>query len=181
MNTPWAAELIAFWFDELDTKYWFAQNDGVDAEIGARFGGLWETQRAHPAEDFLSDPATARAAVLLFDQVPRNMFRDDPRAFATDPLARTIATTAIEAEWDEGLSLHQRQFLYMPLMHSEDIGDQQRSLALFAGLGDPQITDFARKHFETVERFGRFPHRNAVLGRDSTPEEVAAVEAGAHW
>ncbi|TXC73665.1 DUF924 domain-containing protein [Sphingorhabdus soli] len=179
--SDWPATLLTYWFDELDRQYWFAGNDGVDAEIGARFGGLWEAQRSHPVVDFLNDPETARAAVLLFDQVPRNMFRDDPRAFATDPLARAIATAAVEAGWEQGLSLYERQFLYMPLMHSEDIGDQQRSLALFSGLGDPQITDYARKHYETIERFGRFPHRNAVLGRDSTPEEIAAIAAGAHW
>lgn len=177
----WAAQLLAYWFEELDRQYWFARNDGVDAEIGARFGGAWEPQRARPAEDFLTDPETARAAVILFDQVPRNMFRDDPRAFATDPLARAIATHAIEAEWDEGLSTAERQFLYMPLMHSEDLGDQQRSLSLFAGLGDPGIMTFSQGHYDTIARFGRFPHRNAVLGRDSTPEEIAAIEAGAHW
>jgi len=179
--SDWSAALLAYWFDELAPAQWWKKDVAIDAEIGARFGGLWEAQRSHPAIDFLTDPETARAAVLLFDQVPRNMFRDDPRAYATDPLARAIATQAIEAEWDEGLSLHERQFLYMPLMHSEDLGDQQRSLALFAGLGDPEITDFARKHYEAIERFGRFPHRNAVLGRDSTPEEIAAIAAGAHW
>ena len=179
--SDWPTELLAYWFGELDPAQWWQKNAAVDAEIGARFGGLWEAQRTHPAEDFLTEPATARAAVLLFDQVPRNMFRDDARAYATDPRARAIATAAIEAGWDEGLSLHERQFLYMPFMHSEDLGDQQRSLALFAGLGDPEIGEFARKHYETVERFGRFPHRNAVLGRDSTPEEIAAIAAGAHW
>ncbi len=176
----WQSDILAYWFDQLDRKYWFARNDGVDAEIGARFGGLWDAERQHPLEDFLTDPETARAAVILFDQVPRNMFRDDPRAYATDPLARAIATQAIEAEWDEGLSTAERQFLYMPLMHSEEFGDQQRSLALFAGLGDPGIMKFAQSHYDTIARFGRFPHRNAVLGRDSTPEELAAIAAGAH-
>lgn len=178
---PWADDILSFWFDELDSAYWFARNDGVDAEIGAKFGGLWETGRAHPVDDFLTDLATARAAVILFDQVPRNMFRDDPRAFVTDPLAGAIATAAVEAEWDEGLTVAERQFLYMPFMHSEELGDQQRSLALFAGLGDPDILKFAQDHYATIERFGRFPHRNEVLGRTSTAEEIAAIAAGAHW
>ena len=124
---------------------------------------------------------TARAAVLLFDQLPRNMHRDSARAFASDPLARAIAKGAIARGWHRGLGKHEKQFLFMPLMHSEAIADQRRSLRLFTALGDMAITRFARAHAGMVVRFGRFPHRNAVLLRKSTPAELRAIAAGNHW
>ena len=119
--------------------------------------------------------------MLLFDQCPRNLFRNSPRAFAFDPLARAICKGALAKGWDRGLGLHERQFLYMPLMHSEDIADQRRSLALFTELGNSFIAGFARAHYDMIARFGRFPHRNAVLGRKSSAAEERAVAAGHAW
>ena len=119
--------------------------------------------------------------MLLFDQLPRNIHRDSAKAFACDPLARAIAKGAVARGWHRRLGKHEKQFLYMPLMHSEAIADQRLSLRLFTGLGDMSIASFARAHARMVMRFGRFPHRNAVLARKSTASELRAIAAGNHW
>lgn len=178
---PWAADLLHFWFHELCPADWFRPDPGVDGRLRRRFGGWLAALSSCPARAFLTDPATARAAVLLFDQVPRNIHRGSPLAFATDPLARTIAHAALAFGWDRALDRAERQFLAMPLMHSEAIADQLASLAFYAALGDPRAFAFARAHHRMIARFGRFPHRNAVLGRSSTPAERSAVEAGFAW
>lgn len=128
----------------------------------------------------MSDGDTVRAAILLFDQVPRNIYRDSARAFAYDPLALTLSKEAIARGMDEGLPNAQRQFVAMPLMHSEDLADQEASVAYF-GEHLPDNLSFARSHHEMIERFGRFPHRNAALGRDTTPEEQRAIDEGFSW
>jgi uncharacterized protein (DUF924 family) len=178
---PWAADLLRFWFHELRPEQWFGRSDEVDAALRRRFAREIGMLGGRPARDFLADALTARAAILLFDQVPRNIFRGDARAFATDALARGIARGMLARRWDAGLGKHQRQFLYMPLMHSEAIADQRLSLRLFTGLGDSSITRFARAHYRMIARFGRFPHRNAQLGRQSTPAELRAIAAGNAW
>lgn len=178
---PWAVDLLHFWFHTLDAKQWFARSDTVDAALRQRFGRLLVALGRRPAREFLSDPLTARAAVLLFDQCPRNLRRGRADAFAFDPLARAIAKGAIARGWDKGLALHERQFLYMPLMHSESADDQISSLRLYARLGNAFILGFARDHAAMVRRFGRFPHRNAVLGRASTAAELHAVASGHAW
>ena len=177
----WAAELLHFWFHELRPRDWFAPDARVDAALRRRFARALESLRNRPAHEFLTDPANALAAVLLFDQLPRNLFRGTPRAFASDPLARAIARGALDRGWDRALTPPERQFLAMPLMHSERIADQRRSLAYFTRLGRRYGAPFARAHYRMIARFGRFPHRNAVLGRRSTPAEIAAVEAGNRW
>lgn len=177
----WAAELLHFWFHHMPQRQWFARDDALDAALRRRFGVELAALRKRPAREFLRDKATARAAVLLFDQLPRNLHRDSARAFACDPLARAIAKGAIARGWHRGLGKHEKQFLYMPLMHSEAISDQRLSLHLFTALGDMSITRFASAHSRMVVRFGRFPHRNAVLGRKSTQAELRAVAAGNHW
>ena len=177
----WAAELLHFWFHRLCADQWFGRSDSVDAALRRRFGRELAALQRRPSSEFLRDPETARAAVLLFDQLPRNLHRASPLAFATDPLARDICKGAIARGWDRGLGKHERQFLYMPLMHSESIADQRLSLRMFTGLGDSSITTFARMHYRMVARFGRFPHRNAELGRASTPAELRAIAAGNSW
>jgi uncharacterized protein (DUF924 family) len=178
---PWAAELLQFWFHELRPAQRFARSDAVDEALRRRFTADLAALGNLPARAFLCDPLTARAAVLLFDQVPRNLYRDDARAFAADPLARAIAKRAIAQGWHRPLGKYQRQFLYMPLMHSEAIADQRLSLRLFTALGDNFITGFARAHYRMVARFGRFPHRNRELGRKSTPAELSAIAQGNSW
>ena len=177
----WAAELLHFWFHKLGSRVWFAPDPQVDGELRRRFGRELTRLAARPAHEFLTDPATALAAVLLFDQLPRNIHRNSPRAFACDPLARAIAKGALDRGWDRSLSLPQRQFLAMPLMHSEDIADQRRSLAVFTALGQRYGRPFAVSHYRMIARFGRFPHRNEVLGRRSTAAERRAVAAGFAW
>jgi len=124
----------------------------------------------------LSDARTALAAAVVFDQFPRNMHRGTAEAYATDPLARDLARAALAAGLDRGLSDPERQFLYMPFQHSEDPADQQRSVALFSSLAIPGARRTAEAHKALIDRFGRFPHRNAILGRAPTPEELAHLQ-----
>jgi uncharacterized protein (DUF924 family) len=177
----WAAELLHLWFHELKLRDWFAPNPAVDAQLRRRFARELASLRTRPADEFLTDPTGTLAAVLLFDQLPRNLHRGTPQAFATDPLARAITHGALARGWDRPLSPQQRQFLAMPLQHSEAIADQRLSLAYFTRLGPRYGAPFARAHYRMVARFGRFAHRNAVLGRISTPAEIAAIEAGNRW
>jgi uncharacterized protein (DUF924 family) len=181
LQRRWAAELLQVWFHKLRPRDWFAPNPEVDAMLRRRFARELAALRRRPAAEFLSEPRTALAAVLLFDQLPRNLHRGTARAFATDPLARAIAKGALARGWDTPLSKPQRQFLALPLMHSEDIADQRLSLAIFARLGQRYGWPYARSHWRMIARFGRFPHRNELLGRKSTPAEIAAVEAGNRW
>lgn len=177
----WAADLLHFWFHELRPPQWFARDDTVDAALHRRFAPLLPGLSRQPLRKFLGDPLTARAAVLLFDQVPRNSFRGSARAFATDRLAAAITRAALAKGWDRRLTRPQRQFLLLPLMHSEAIADQHLSVRHFAANGDAGRRGFARSHYRMVARFGRFPHRNAVLSRRSTPAELRAVASGNAW
>lgn len=178
---PWAAEILHFWFRGLKPGQWFGRDDAVDAALRRRFARDLARLGRQPAAAFLTDPLTARAAVLLFDQCPRNLYRDDARAFAFDPLARAVAKGALARGWDKGLTKPERQFLAMPLMHSEAIADQEWSLRLYAALGDGFVFGFARAHHGMIARFGRFPHRNALLGRHGSAAERRAVAAGNAW
>jgi uncharacterized protein (DUF924 family) len=177
----WAAEILHFWFHELTPAQWFGRNDRVDAALRRRFARDLAALQGVSARNFLRDPLTARAAILLFDQVPRNLYRGDRRAFATDPLARAIAHGALRRGWARRLTRPERQFLAMPLMHSEAIADQRLSLRIYARLGDALVLAFARSHHRMIARFGRFPHRNPALGRASTTAEQRAVAAGNAW
>lgn len=177
----WAAAIIDFWFNQVGETGWWSQDAALDRRCKARFLKLWEEKRTCPAEIFLDRADEALAAVLLFDQLPRNMFRGAARAFDTDPLARDIAKGAIAHGYDIQIGGAGRSFFYMPFQHSEAIGDQDLSLTLFEGAGDDHALDFARQHHAIIARFGRFPHRNALLGRKTRPEEEAAVSEGKDW
>ncbi|HEY0130371.1 MAG TPA: DUF924 family protein [Allosphingosinicella sp.] len=169
----WQDEVLAFWFG-LAREQWWKADPALDAEIGDRFLALWEEQRANVAEAFLGSPRDSIAAIVLFDQFPRNMHRGHADQFSTDPLALAIARGAVDRGLDEAMSPAERGFLYMPFQHSERIEDQKRSVALFTALGDEYQLDFAKKHHDVIQRFGRFPHRNAILGRPPRPAEVEA-------
>ena len=177
---PWAKELLHFWFEKIESGDWFSSSDAVDDELKDRFEAVLEAHGNRPAREFLSDPLTARAAILLFDQVPRNIYRDTERAFAFDPLALAIAKEAIARGWDEGIPDRERQFVAMPLMHSEDLATQEMCLDYF-GKHLPDNLTYARSHHEMIARFGRFPHRNELLGRETTEAEQEAIEAGFSW
>ena len=174
-HADWRAAVLKFWF-ALDKEQWWRGGQELDDEIRRRFLDLWEQKRQLPADHFLGDPLTALAAVILFDQFPRNMFRGHADQFSTDHLALQVARGAIDRGLDEKLERQERGFLYMPFQHSEDLDDQKRSLLLFSALGDDQQLNYAKLHHDIIARFGRFPHRNAVLGRAPRPEEVEAGE-----
>jgi uncharacterized protein (DUF924 family) len=171
--TDWRRDLLTFWFG-LEPEQWWKADAGLDDECRQRFLELWAEKRQQPVDAFLDDPLTSLAAVILFDQVPRNMFRGTAEQFATDHLAIQIARAAVDRGFDERIAPRERQFLYMPFQHSEELADQKRSVQLFTALGDDYLLGYARKHHDVIERFGRFPHRNAILGRSPRPEEVAA-------
>ena len=171
----WRGEVLRFWFG-LDKTQWFEPSEEVDHRVREHFLRLWNEKQALPPEKFLADPLTALAAVILFDQFPRNMFRDHADQFATDSLALAVAKGAVERGFDQELPAEERAFLYLPFEHSESLADQRQSLLLFTALGDPIYLGYAKKHFEIIERFGRFPHRNAMLGRAPRPGELEAGE-----
>jgi uncharacterized protein (DUF924 family) len=164
-------EIIRFWFEELRPKDWFRKGEAVDGTIASRFGATYHEFSSGVPASWLDRPEGFLAAILVLDQFPRNMFRGDARAFATDEPALALAKRAIAEGVDAKLSPEQRSFIYVPFQHSEDKADQARSVALFTALGQPLGIDFALRHQAIVDRFGRFPHRNAVLGRTSTEEE----------
>ena len=169
----WQSEILDFWFS-LEPEQWWKGDPELDAEIGELFGALWEEQRQKVAADFLTGSREALAAVILFDQVPRNMHRGHADQFSTDHLALAVAKGAVDRDYDQALGVDERVFLYMPFQHSEDMDDQRRSLTLFTALGSDYHLRYARLHHDIVDRFGRFPHRNEMLGRKPTEAEREA-------
>jgi uncharacterized protein (DUF924 family) len=177
----WAQQLLAFWFDAHGMDDWYGGGADFDDAVRNLAEGWHEALRSQPAEAFLIDPDTALAATILFDQVPRNIYRGHADAFATDDLARAIARGIVARGWNENWPDERRQFAYLPFQHSENMDDQRESLRLFAAFDDPMFQDYAQKHFDVVDRFGRFPHRNEALGRATRADEDAAIEAGKNW
>ena len=173
MSEDWRADVLKFWFG-LKPEQWWKTDPELDHQVREHFLKLWAAKRQLPVDSFLTDPLTAAAAVILFDQFPRNMFRGHADQFATDHLALAIATTAVDRRFDDELAHDERKFLYMPFEHSESLDDQNRAVLLFTQLGDDEQVLYARKHQEVIARFGRFPHRNAMLGRAPRPHEIAA-------
>lgn len=161
-------DILDFWFRQ-DRKAWFGKDPVFDAEIRSRFLSAYERAFAGGLDSWRNEPKSCLALVILLDQFPRNMFRGTASAFAADPMALAAARVIVDRAWDRSLSPDERMFAYLPFEHSESIEDQERSLELFAG--NPNF-EWARRHWEIIRRFGRFPHRNAALGRESTPEEI---------
>jgi uncharacterized protein (DUF924 family) len=178
---PRADEILRFWFGPSPAAArdeWFRKDPAFDAEIALRFGALVEEAAAGGLPTWSAEPDSALARLLLLDQFTRNLFRDDPRAFGGDALALQAAADIVDRGWDRTMPAVRRWFVYLPFEHAEDPAAQARSLALFGQLAaeEPSMAgalDWARRHADVIARFGRFPHRNAVLGRPSTPEEVA--------
>ncbi|MEG8039405.1 DUF924 family protein [Sphingomonas sp. LR60] len=175
-----AREVHDFWF-ALTTEQQFAKDDARDAAIRVRFGALRERVLTSGAAAWRDDPRTVLAAVIVLDQFSRNLFRGKAEAFRADPLARELTELAIARGWDADLSKEERVFLYMPLMHAEDAEGQAKSVAMFEALGIEENARFARDHAEVIARFGRFPARNAALGRETTAAERVYLEAGGGW
>jgi uncharacterized protein (DUF924 family) len=178
VNAPGFSEVLDFWFGAPDSrergrprKAWFEKSEIFDAEIRRRFLGAWERAARGELQSWLATPLASLALIVVLDQFPRNMFRGAARAFSSDSPALAAARSAIARGFDRLLSQAERGFAYLPFEHAEDLAAQRRSLALFEGLGRERI-EYARRHFEIIARFGRFPHRNAALGRPSTAEEI---------
>jgi uncharacterized protein (DUF924 family) len=168
----WVDAVLRFWFEELTPAQWFAKNEQIDIQIRRRFASTYERVKSEAAANALTSPSRALTSVIVLDQFPRNIFRDTPVAFATDSLALEISQAAIARGLDKQMNEQQREFLYMPFQHSEQREIQMRSVALFKALGNTEVAGFAQQHRDIIERFGRFPHRNAILGRASTDEEI---------
>ena len=173
MSRDWRADVLKFWFGLSDENWWSGTPE-LDHRIKQNFLKSWADKRQLPVDAFLTDSLTALAAVILFDQFPRNIFRGHADQFATDHLALAISRCAVEKGFDNELPPDERAFLYMPFQHSENLADQNRSVLLFTELGNAHNLEYAKRHHAIIERFGRFPHRNAVLGRASRPDEIAA-------
>ncbi|MBB5519771.1 DUF924 family protein [Amphiplicatus metriothermophilus] len=170
-------EVVGFW-REAGPKAWFKKDAAFDEEIRRRFEALHHAAARGERAAWEESSGGALALVLLLDQFPRNMYRGSAHAFATDGLARRVAGAAIRRGFDRQADESLRVFFYMPFEHSEDPADQARAVELIEALGDEEYAKFARLHADVIARFGRFPHRNACLGRASTPEELAFLEAG---
>jgi uncharacterized protein (DUF924 family) len=172
MAATWITDVLRFWFEEIPREAWFRKDEGVDKQISSRFDKLYEQLSRELPQSSFSSPEGALAAVIVLDQFSRNMFRGTAKAFATDSLALSLAEKAVAAGFDQKLTTDQRVFLYLPFEHCEDRAVQARSLELFTALGVAEFVPFAQGHKDIIDRFGRFPHRNAILGRVSTPEEI---------
>jgi len=172
-----AADVLAFWRAAGPAK-WFKKDAALDAEIASRFSALWRDAAAGRLADWEAAPDSALALIIVLDQFPRNMFRDQADAFATDALARGAAERAIARGFDQTIPTSERLFFYLPFEHSETLADQERAVALIGTLGNAELARWAELHADIIRRFGRFPHRNSVLGRVSTPEEQAFLDAG---
>ena len=171
-----AEAVIAFWFAPGLDERWFVADPAFDAEIRERFQPLVERAAAGDCDDWIGSPRGALALCLLLDQFPRNIWRGSPLAYACDAKAREVSRAVIAAGLDRQLPAQQRPFLYLPFEHSEDLADQERCVALMRDLDDEELLDYAQRHRDIVARFGRFPHRNVVLGRESTAEEVEFLQ-----
>jgi uncharacterized protein (DUF924 family) len=178
MSTPLAsaADIIAFW-REAGPKRWFEKDAALDDEIRRRFLALHEAAAAGKLTDWEANAEGALALLILLDQFARNMFRGQARMFASDPLAHAIASRAILNGFD-GAFPDLRGFFYLPFEHSENLADQEKGMAFYKAVDDADGLKWAEIHADIIRRFGRFPHRNAVLGRVSTPEEQAFLDGG---
>ena len=173
----WIDDVLHFWFEQLSPEDWFAGKPELDDTVWDRFGDLRQDMKASPPDPASLDGRGHVAAVIVFDQFSRNMFRRSPEAFATDTIALALAKDALERNLDLSLHPREQQFLYMPFMHAEDREMQRLSIELFSKTGIPGVVEFAQSHKSVIDRFGRFPHRNKALKRESTPEEIAFLNA----
>lgn len=166
-----AEAVIAFWYSPEMRKCWFSSTPALDAEIRDRFGALWRRAAAGELDDWKNQPDRCLALIIVLDQFPLNMFRGQALGFKTERQAIEAAKYAVRQGYDRVIPAERLAFLYMPLMHSEQLEDQEASVRLFEAAGLNDNVSFARHHRDIIEQFGRFPHRNAILGRESRQEE----------
>ena len=169
------SDVVAFW-KEAGPKMWFARDEAFDARFRARFAAAHEAAARGELDQWAETPEGSLALLILLDQFPRNVFRGQARAFATDPLARQVAARAVYAGHDEAVDNDLKRFFYLPFQHSEALADQERQLALFQRMERPADDRWAEHHHRVIATFGRFPHRNRALGRETTPEEQAFLD-----
>jgi len=172
-----AADIVSFW-QKAGPDRWFEKDAAFDAEIRERFLSTHEAAAAGQLSGWEQTAEGALALLILLDQFPRNMFRGDARAFATDALARAVTAGAIIRGFDGQVPKELRNFFYLPFEHSEDLADQERGIALNKAAGDTENLKWAELHADIIRRFGRFPHRNAFLGRTTTPDEQTFLDGG---
>ncbi|MEE4409290.1 MULTISPECIES: DUF924 family protein [unclassified Serratia (in: enterobacteria)] len=164
-------QIIDFWFEEIDPVMWFKKDDDFDSRLQVRFGELWHAAAAGELAHWRDTIEGRLAEVIVLDQFSRNLYRGTPRAFSSDCMALVLAQEAIRSGQCEQLSREQRGFLYLPFMHSESAVIHRQALALYTELNNGEQLEFELRHKAIIDRFGRYPHRNAILGRMSTPEE----------
>jgi uncharacterized protein (DUF924 family) len=174
-TTP--SNILSFWRDAGGDR-WYRRDDAFDAEVRARYLDLWRKAAAGGLSAWETADDGALALTIVLDQFPRNMFRDDARAYSSDKLAREVAARAIDRGVDTRIEPALLEFLYMPFMHSERLPDQLRCIDLFRGAEYSENLGYAEQHADIIRRFGRFPHRNRILGRATTAEEQAFLDAG---
>jgi uncharacterized protein (DUF924 family) len=173
-------EILDFWFaDEVKAK-WFNSTPEFDQLLRQRFENIWGLARAGSYDHWEQEAQSALALVIILDQFPLNMFRQDARQYSTEAHARKISSAAIDRGLDQQLTQPQKGFLYLPFMHSEKLEDQERSVELYEKAGLTDNSGYARHHRDVIKRFGRFPHRNKFLGRESTTEEIEYLKK-ANW
>lgn len=177
MSRPDPRRIVAFW-RAAGTGRWFRRDDAFDTLVRLRLGRAQALAAQGMLDGMAATPVGTLALLILLDQAPRNLFRNSARAFATDPDARLVARAALEAGFDQRVPKAMRGFFYLPFMHSEDPADQELCVALYEVLGEPNSLAYARIHAEIIERFGRFPHRNPVLGRTTTAAERRFLAEG---
>jgi uncharacterized protein (DUF924 family) len=177
VSRPSPADVVTFW-REAGPDRWFNKDAQFDAEIRARFLALHEAAARGDLKDWEAIAEGTLALLILLDQFPRNMFRGTARSFATDPEARALAASALLNGFDAQVAPEMRSFFYLPFEHSEDMADQERGIALYTAAGDADGLKWAHIHADIIRRFGRFPHRNAALGRTTTPEEQKFLDEG---
>ena len=174
---PTPADILSFW-REAGRDRWYVRDDGFDAEVRRRYLELWRKASAGELSCWEGTDEGALALTIVLDQFPRNMFRGDALAYSSDGMAREVAGRAIERSVNARTAPDLREFLYLPFMHSEHLSDQERCIELFRSSGHADNLRYAEEHAAIIRRFGRFPHRNLVLGRTMTPEELAFLDAG---
>ncbi|MDE1972188.1 MAG: DUF924 domain-containing protein [Hyphomicrobiales bacterium] len=177
MSEVTPAEVVRFWRQAGPDKWW-KKDAAFDRTVRSKFLALHEAASRGELADWEDSAEGALALIILFDQFPRNMFRGSPHAFATDPLARAVADRALARGFDRATDEALRMFFFMPFMHSETLADQDRCVALFDALGVPGQTEFATGHRDIIVRFGRFPHRNRIVGRETTAAEREFLDGG---
>jgi len=177
MSNPIAAEIVSFW-REAGPQKWFEKDDDFDRTVRSRFLAIHAAAARGELAAWEQSAQGALALVIVLDQFPRNMFRGSARAFATDPLARAVAERALARGFDHASDELMRPFFYLPFMHSEQLADQQRCVRLYQALGDAELLRHAVTHHDIIAKFGRFPHRNRALNRETTPAERAFLDGG---